>query len=144
MSSEASETHWSQWTHVLPMQVSKILPKLARGQIPFSGIFIPDLVLSWWRGQSLVAPKTKVTELWPGTYAASVSGLFLDLSAPDLAPGFSVRWVKPQHSCWGGNCCILLPGAVHRGHGILWCHQPCHMHMNKVHCCSNMPPPLDG
>ena len=82
---------------MLPMQVSTILPKLAQGHIPFSGIFIPDLVLSWWRGQSTVAPKTKVTEPWPGTYVASVSGLFLDLSTPDLAPSFGVKWVKHSY-----------------------------------------------
>ena len=73
-------------------------------------MFIPDLVLGCsvgWAGA--VAAGMEVVVLLPGTWAASRTGLSQDLSAPDLAPGYSVGWVELASSHWETNCCVFLP-----------------------------------
>lgn len=50
VSPEANETHCGHGKPMCyPCRCPRFCPEAAQGHIPFSVVFIPDLVLSWWR-----------------------------------------------------------------------------------------------
>lgn len=89
----------------------------AHGHVPFSMAFIPDLLLGygvwygvgWCLGPGCCSCRNQDGCAAADTWAASVTGLSQDLSALDLAPSFSVRWVEPECSIQKRNPCVLLP-----------------------------------
>lgn len=62
------------------------------------------------RGQGAVAAGIKDDCAAADTWAASVTGLSQELSALDLAPSFSVRWVEPECSIQKKEPCVLPRG----------------------------------
>lgn len=103
---------WSQQISAPPKQASLVLPEVGHVCIPFSIVFITDLVLTWHCGPGLVAGGIKVVVLLPETRNSSILGVNLNielsqgLSTPDPAPNCIVRLI-------GLETTVILPHTFH-------------------------------
>ena len=124
---------WLLQTHVFLVQASPISPRSSLLSLPFLFCVHPRP-----SARLIVGPAAVV--LLPGTWAASMVGLSLDLSTPDPAPSCVVRRALLEHSCWERNCCFLLTRGCQMGKCDLVRTPPPSVHANNVCHCWTCPP----